>query len=142
MKASGIMESPERIAWLERLLRNTESGRVVNDTIAEVAGEVSASTDNGSASQVRGAEEACRGLRTFSCAKLVAQVTSSNIQEIYVSHRNSLEACNQQTEDEAMHVDLPSPRYQDTSHSVKTALKVVAISSGQCKTPPRACRSK
>lgn len=86
---------------------------------------------NGSLPPVRGAEEACRGLRTFSCAEIAACPAACDAQQILKYHRNSLEdACKWQAEDHAMQVDSPSSRREDASMVVKSALKVHIIPIG------------
>ncbi|KAL8446603.1 hypothetical protein Emag_004710 [Eimeria magna] len=116
LKATGIAESAERSRWLERLLRGFDN--------EEGDGFAAQADSSLQASNVRGAEEACRALRTFSCSAMVEQLTLQNTQALLMCHRDSLDgALTRTSEDDAMQVDFPSSRDEGASKFVKTALK-------------------
>ncbi|KAL8271091.1 hypothetical protein Esti_004945 [Eimeria stiedai] len=115
LKATGIAESAERSRWLERLLRGLD-----NDESDEFGTPADGSFQ---ATNVRGAEEACKALRAFSCSAVVDRITFQNTQVLLMCHRNSLEGALKRTEDDAMQVDSPPSRDEGASKVVKTVLK-------------------
>ncbi|KAL8434738.1 hypothetical protein ACSSS7_002983 [Eimeria intestinalis] len=116
INATGISDSAERSRWLERLLRGFDNEE--NDDSGASADVILQATN------VRGAEEACSALRTFSCSAVVNQLALQNTQALLVCHLNSLEGALKRTsEDDAMQVDLPPSRDGGASKFVKTVLK-------------------
>ncbi|KAL8453641.1 hypothetical protein Emed_000776 [Eimeria media] len=116
LKATGIADSAERSRWLERLLRGSDN--------EESDGSAAQADSSLQATNVRGAEEACRALRTFSCSALVDPLTPQNTQALLMCHRDLLEGTpTRPSEEDAMQVDLPPSRDEGASKFVKTVLK-------------------
>lgn len=131
LEAAGITESAQRSERLERLLRSNgidEEHEVQMRT--EESSSFAADTDR-SLPQVRGAEEACRGLSNFSCAASAATATA-RVSELVALHRRSLEEAERtQSEDCAMQVDSPPSNDNDNSSMVDSFLKVSELISMQ-----------
>ncbi|KAL8424945.1 hypothetical protein Efla_007247 [Eimeria flavescens] len=123
LKATGVAESAERSAWLERLLRGYDCGN--NEESATATNDASHQAECGNASShVRGADEACKALRSFSCSAIIAQLTTHNTQRLLMCHRDLLEgACKRPADDNAMQVDSPRSGQKGAPNAVKAALK-------------------
>lgn len=126
------MESAERCEQLERLLRGSLTGETGD---SEMYSDTPASPETDPTvplPQVRGADEACRGLSTFSCARIPRQPAAYDVQQVLALHRRFVEEGESRRADEcAMQVDSPSPNREDASFTVKAVLKV----SGKIHTP-------
>ncbi|CDI75659.1 EF-hand domain-containing protein 1, related [Eimeria praecox] len=124
LEAAGITESAERSERLERLLRSNDAYEG-NDVQMHMEGPPAPATElNEALLQVRGAEEACRGLSNFSCAASAAAAMSCTVPQIVALHRRYLEEAERaQSEDCAMQVDSPSSDHKDNSCMVEDFLK-------------------
>ncbi|CDJ29919.1 uncharacterized protein EMH_0005080 [Eimeria mitis] len=124
LEAAGITDSAERSERLERLLRNNGTDEEY-DVQMRTGESPSPTMDlNKSLPQVRGAEEACKGLSNFSCVATTAAATACDIQQILAFHRRSLENAERaQSEDCAMQVDSPSSNRKDNSCMIEAFLK-------------------
>lgn len=124
LRTTGITESAERTAWLERLLRNTDGEKNCVNYQTPV-GPPPTTDESQAPPQVRGAKEACQGLRAFSCAALLAQPLPPIAEQLMICHQNSLEDVRKwQATDDAMQIDSPASSFEDASAVVQTALKV------------------